>query len=407
MKKINKVQNQPSRPSIIPSDSKEYGATQSAILFARKIKLDLLISPKNVDWSKDILALIIGKLIHREVDETLLFNTISDNLVWKLCGHQEDVQLNNNKNYFKSLEKLLSKQEIIQKRIANKKLLKAKANQSTIHSNTPKDHSTKSKLIFSYWLNSLNIFTTHEGCPIALDIFIIEPSIHELNNDLSNNHFWNQSGVPIIYICDLHSEDINKITDDTKKLNIIGRLSQSQIRELINKNILNENLNSKRELIEVTDPRNSSICYLVIDQQNVIYVKLEDQSLSQTEILSAYTKKMQLQEFFKNQIVYLKNARPYPLDISSHPTDNQARALSFLLLLVHYLEWHIEQKLIKASQDEKNDIVYYTPAEAIEKLKSIKSQVLKIELDKSAQITTSLNEEQQKIIDALGINLLF
>lgn len=401
MKKINKISNcnpnQNTQSSIEIADSKEYGATQSAILFARKIKLDLLISPKNAAWSKDVLALIIGKLINREVDGPLLFQSITESFAWKLCGHPEEMQPDYIKNYVKPLDQLLSKQKAIQKRIAEKKLLE-----------TASGHKSpgKKKIIFSHRLNSLNVITTHEGCPIALDIFPTEPSIDEIHDDLSNKYFWNQLDIPIVYIGDLHPEELNRTNLSNKKLNIIGRLTLIQIQHLIDKGVIQEDLISEDKVVEVVDPLNAMIRYICIDKHNVIYTQLENASLSHNEILKAYEKKIELRLFFKSQISSLMNIRPYPLDISSNYADNHTNAMAFLLLLVQYLEWHIEQKLIHAvNQDIKNGSTHYTAVEAIEKLKSIKLQLLKTNSNQSTPIITSVNDEHQKIIKALEIDI--
>jgi hypothetical protein len=101
--------------------SKEYGASKLLLSIARQLKLDQAIFSRKVQWREDILALVVGKLLF-PLNEVSLANFYNNTILWECCGHPPNKKPEIKKHCEEPLAQLLSRQEDIQKKLANKHL---------------------------------------------------------------------------------------------------------------------------------------------------------------------------------------------------------------------------------------------------------------------------------------------
>ena len=101
-------------------NSKEYGASNAILQLAKILDLDKIIYSKpNQQWVKDVLAMIVGRLIYAG-SKLSLSNRHKDTALWELCGIEGLVDVE--KHCYKSMDHLLKRQKNIQKKLAEKHL---------------------------------------------------------------------------------------------------------------------------------------------------------------------------------------------------------------------------------------------------------------------------------------------
>ena len=109
-----------SAKSIVLSDGKEYGASAMLFDLAKKIGLDKIIYSRNEQWVRDALAMIIGRIVYQ--GSKLALSRIQEiSCLWEICGVNE-AEIDVNKHCYDAMDELLARQELIQKKLANRHL---------------------------------------------------------------------------------------------------------------------------------------------------------------------------------------------------------------------------------------------------------------------------------------------
>ena len=109
-----------STPSDTPKacHSKEYGSSFSILQLAKELELDKAIYSKpNEQWVKDCLAMIIGRLVYAG-SKLALSNRYKDTALWEMCGTDGAIDVDT--HCYASMDRLLERQETIQKKLAKK-----------------------------------------------------------------------------------------------------------------------------------------------------------------------------------------------------------------------------------------------------------------------------------------------
>ncbi len=101
-------------------ESKEYGASYAVLQLARELELDKAIYSKPSEgWVKDVLAMIVGRVVYAG-SNLGLSNHWQDTALWELCGVEGAVDVDI--HCYAAMDRLMLRQEAIQKTLANKHL---------------------------------------------------------------------------------------------------------------------------------------------------------------------------------------------------------------------------------------------------------------------------------------------
>lgn len=124
-----KILQQAFRENVVPVDSpqafqiiqsKEYGASFSILEVIKKTGLDKVIYSRPEPWVNSILAMIIGRIIYAG-SKLSLCHQLDNTSLWELCGIQGSIDVD--KHCYQPLDRLLERQKLIQKKLAQKHLI--------------------------------------------------------------------------------------------------------------------------------------------------------------------------------------------------------------------------------------------------------------------------------------------
>lgn len=308
------------------------------------------------------------------------------------------------------------------------------------------------------------LLTNFEGSPIAVDAlpatpdtrFTIQKRIRTLTSELTSN--------PVVVVGDQHALNSSGLEDFTT----ITALTKAQMHTLIDKKIILPNLFSADQFYEVSDPHDSSIRYILMVnpgvkkessrlrnellkksvellqkiqksnpknigtevekiwitlntekffawhiKEGVLCYSLNDARIKQEEQLDGcYVIKTNITKEMLSAAQVVKIKQKLNLvqqsfrivnTISTHVCDlsleERVQAHVLLSMLAYSLQLHVNRKLEGNAHAKQ-----WTLSEAIERLKSIREQTLRIgELDITG-IKTILDPEQQELVTALGVS---
>lgn len=157
----------------------------------------------------------------------------------------------------------------------------------------------------------------------------------------------------------------------------------------------------------VNDKLEYKIIQAVIDKEEkldgcyIIRTDVSKETLSSQEVYEAYKKLIHVEQAFRVIKTHSLEIRPV-----FHHLDHRIQAHVFLCMLSYYLQWHMNQRLsIVYQNDGRGKNRRWTFLQVIERLKSIRSQIVRIgEIDLPDVISTP-DEEQKMLLDALGLKL--
>ena len=244
-------------------DSKEYGASQAALSFARKLRLDTLIFSRKFQWRENILAMIVGKLLYPG-DELFLTTLFAHTVLWESCGHSSNAPLDVSKHFYDPLNQLLSRKKNIQKKLQEMHLGKesvsllflvptAVEEEVEYGEFTHLNHDEYRTKIFTTAL-----LTNIEGCPIAVDIFpMANGNDAEKNKQIEKiTKKFNLQNIVLIG----SQNNFKTILED--EFTIIIALNPIQINDAIKNNITPLHLYSNDEIHEIISPFNPLFRYI-------------------------------------------------------------------------------------------------------------------------------------------------
>jgi hypothetical protein len=103
------------------SDGREYGASAMLFELAKSIGLDKMIYSRNEPWVRNCLAMIIGRIVYQ--GSKLSLSRVSDfSCLWEICGVNDITEIDVDTHCYDSMDELLMRQNLIQKKLAKKHL---------------------------------------------------------------------------------------------------------------------------------------------------------------------------------------------------------------------------------------------------------------------------------------------
>jgi len=156
-------------------ESKEYGASASILSMIKDLGLDKDIHSKSQPWVKNAIAMIAGRIIYQG-SKLSLTNEYENTSLWNLVGI--DCKPSVDESY-KALDKLLSRQNTIQKKLAKKHLKDGHLVLYDITSSYLEGEYKNSELV-KYGYNRdgkkgheqivIGLLCSKEGCPIGVEV---------------------------------------------------------------------------------------------------------------------------------------------------------------------------------------------------------------------------------------------
>lgn len=252
------------------TESKEYGASYAALHLAKELQLDKVIYSRTAEpWVRDSLAMIVGRLIYSG-SKLALSHRWQDTALWELCGVEGEVDVD--KHCYEAMDRLLQRQEEIQKALARKHLRNGALVLYDITSSYFEGQYEDSELVaFGYNRDGkrgheqmvIGLLCSPDGCPVAVEVFpgntqdaaTVVDKIAEIQKTYGIEE--------IIFVGDrgmVTRANYEKVKD-IEGLRTISALTHRQIVELLNRKIIQLDMFDESQIVEVIDPDNTAQRY--------------------------------------------------------------------------------------------------------------------------------------------------
>jgi transposase len=261
-----------STPNDMPRvcNSKEYGAVYSVLQLAKELELDTAIYSKpNEQWVKDCLSMTVGRLVYAG-SKLALSNRYKDTALWELCG--VDGAIDVDVHCYASMDRLLERQEAIQKKLAKKHFTGNTLVLYDITSSYFEGEYSESNIVkFGYNRDHkrgyeqmvIGLICTSQGCPIGIEVFPgntkDETTVVDKINKLKQTYKIKE----LIFVGDrgmVTKANLEKV-NNVKGLNTISALTHPQIKELLSRKVVQIDLFDDKDIVEVVDPDNTKCRY--------------------------------------------------------------------------------------------------------------------------------------------------
>jgi hypothetical protein len=160
-------------------NSREYGASAAFIELAQQLHLDKIIYSKKIPWRQNVLAMVVGRLIYQG-SKLHLTHLHRDSILWELAGHQKQDCPDVEEHCYEPLDRLLERQNAIQKELAKLHLGDGCMVLYDITSSYLEGEYEGSELVdFGYSRDNkrnheqivIGLLTNQDGCPVAVEVF--------------------------------------------------------------------------------------------------------------------------------------------------------------------------------------------------------------------------------------------
>jgi len=244
-------------------NSKEYGASQSALSFARKLGLDALILSSKSQWRENILALIVGKLLYPG-NEVFLTSQFTHTVLWESCGHPPNIQPNVYKHYYDALNQLLSRKKTIQKKLQKMHLTKESIALLFLTSTDVEEEMEYDESLtlnyddFQTKTHITALLTNFDGCPIAVEVF---PAANMDDNEKHQRiqEFIKRSNLQNVILIG-NQNKFNKTIHN--EFRTITALTPVQINAILQSNTTPPHLSSNYQIHEIINSLDPSLRYI-------------------------------------------------------------------------------------------------------------------------------------------------
>ncbi len=247
-------------------ESKEFGASAALLALARDIGLDrALYSKPSEPWVRDVLAMIVGRVVHQG-SKLALSHQWKTSALWELCGTRGAVDVD--KHCYEPMDRLLERQPAIQRTLARKHLAGGALVLYDMTSSYFEGEYALSDLVqFGYNRDGkrgheqvvIGLLTNADGCPVAVEVFpgntqdaaTVEAKVKEVRQ---------QYGVQeLVLVGDRgmitrSNEEKLAALPEAEGIKIISALTHRQMVELLQKTGHQPDIFDDKNIVEVSDP---------------------------------------------------------------------------------------------------------------------------------------------------------
>ena len=242
--------------------TREYGASYVLKELAGQIGLDKMISSTKSQWSEDVMAMIIGRILYQG-SKLSLVNQYMDTALWELAGHESGIRPDVEKHCYKAMDELSGRKNRIERKLANKHLQDGCVVLYDI-TNTwfEGEYENSQKIVYGkgkggkvgYKQIALGLLTDKHGCPVGVEIFkgnaADQATVLEQVKKLSTKYGLKQ----VIFTGDrgmLTAKRVDEINETDFK--VITALTHCEMKTLLEKEGLQKDLFDEKNITEVID----------------------------------------------------------------------------------------------------------------------------------------------------------
>ena len=262
------------REQVIPKDSegslkiissREYGASKAILNVLKETGLEESIYSRSEPWVKDISAMVVGRILFAG-SKLSLCNQYANTCLWETCcGIKGKVDVD--WHCYHSLDKLLERQDRIQKNLAKKHLQNGHLVLYDITSTYFEGKHSESELVrFGYNRDQkkghaqvvIALPCTSKGCPVGVEVFPgntkDESTVLNKINELKEKYSLSR----IIFVGDrgmITQSNLEKIKEE-KDIRTIGALTHSEIEKLRIRGAIQLDFFHELNIHQVIDPDN-------------------------------------------------------------------------------------------------------------------------------------------------------
>jgi transposase len=254
------------------SDSREYGASFAFLELAKRIGLDKIIYSRREQWRDDAMAMIVGRIVYQG-SKLHLSNLYMDSALWELCGHEYGRRVNVDNHCYLPMDRLLERQEAIQKELAKRHLKDGCLILYDITNTWLEGEYAASEIVKygngkggkkGYKQIAIGLITDKRGCPVAVEVFdgniSDQATVKEQAERLAKTYGIKE----LVFAGDrgmLTPKRIEEVSECGFKT--LTALTHPQIFQLMEKNIIQPELFDENGIEEVYDPEKPQIRYLL------------------------------------------------------------------------------------------------------------------------------------------------
>ena len=242
--------------------SREYGASRALLALADEIGLSRALYSRRDPWVRDCLAMIAGRIIYAG-SKLSLSHQWKNTVLWELCGVPDAVDVR--EHCYAAMDRLLERQEAIQKHLAQKHLMNGALVLYDITSSYFEGEYADSEIV-TYGYNRdgkrgheqivIGLLCSADGCPVGVEVFTgntqdastVSGKIAEVQKRYGLKE--------LIFVGDrgmvTHSTE-DKLKD-VDGLSTISALTHRQIVELLERKVIQPEFFDDRDIVEVVDP---------------------------------------------------------------------------------------------------------------------------------------------------------
>jgi hypothetical protein len=256
---------------------REYGASCALLDLARQLELDRLIYSRKEPWREDALALIVGRIVYQG-SKLALTNVYADTALWELCGHPADERPDVDRHAYPVMDRLMERQNSIQKALAERQLHDGCLIYYDLTSSYFEGAYEDSELVaFGHNRDgkkgheqiAIGLLTNAQGCPVAVEVF--RGNTNDQSTVLAQaQRVSAQYGVKdVVFAGDRGMLTPKRIADvSALGFKTLTALTHPQIRDLLERKVIQLDLFDEREPVEVREPEQDTLRYLLCKNPN-------------------------------------------------------------------------------------------------------------------------------------------
>jgi len=262
---------------LVVERQREYGASYALLDLARQLELDRLIYSRKEPWREDALALIVGRVVYQG-SKLALTNVYADTALWELCGHPTDERPDVDRHAYAVMDRLMERQDAIQKALAGQRLHDGCLIYYDLTSSYFEGAYENSELVaFGYNRDrkqgheqiAIGLLTDAQGCPVAVEVF--RGNTSDQSTVLTQaKRLSEQYGVKdVVFAGDRGMLTPKRIAEvSALGFKTLTALTHPQIRDLLERKVIQMELFDEREPVEVHDPDQQTLRYLLCKNPN-------------------------------------------------------------------------------------------------------------------------------------------
>ena len=242
--------------------SREYGASQALLALAEKIGLFRAIYSRREPWVRDCLAMIVGRIIYAG-SKLALSHQWKNTALWELSGVLGTVDVR--EHCYTAMDRLLERQEAIQKRLASQHLKEGALVLYDITSSYFEGAYADSQIVqFGYNRDGkrgheqmvIGLLCNEQGCPVGVEVFAGNTQDASTVPDKIAEVKQRYGIKDLVFVGDrgMVTHSVEDKLKGVEGLSTISALTHRQIVSLLERKVIELDLFDENNIAEVVDP---------------------------------------------------------------------------------------------------------------------------------------------------------